>query len=107
MDLKIDRSLRDGSWHVALSGEIDIFNSSDLKTQLARLMEETVADVHVDCENLQYIDSTGLGALVGALKNIKSHDKEMHLSNVKPNLLKLFHITNLDKVFILKENYHE
>lgn len=101
MDFAIEKKYDDFKWQVTLSGEVDIFNSADLKTQLTELMEEQVADIHIDCANLDYIDSTGLGALVGVLKNIKTHDKEIHLSNVKPNILKLFRITNLDKVFII------
>ena len=104
MDFGIEQTFAEGNWYVKLSGEIDIYNSTDMKTQLVQLMEENIADVHIDCKELEYIDSTGLGALVGALKNIKGHDKEMYLKNVKPNILKLFRITNLDKVFIMEEN---
>jgi anti-sigma B factor antagonist len=107
MDFGIEKSFDGSSWHVALSGEIDIYNSTDMKKQLNLLMDEHIADMYVDCKNLEYIDSTGLGALVGVLKNIKSHDKEMHLSHVKANILKLFRITNLDKVFIIEEGGDE
>ena len=103
MEHDIQKIFKDGVWEVKFTGEIDIYNSASIKTVLARLMEEQIADVHIDCDELEYIDSTGLGALVGALKNIKSHNKEMCLKNVKPNILKLFHITNLDKVFVIEE----
>jgi len=107
MDFGIEKTFDGNVWRITLSGEIDIYNSSDMKTLLTKLMEEHTADMHVDCNNLEYIDSTGLGALVGALKNIKSQGKEMHLLNVKPNILKLFRITNLDKVFIIEEGRDE
>lgn len=103
MDLEIEKNFDGKCWHISLFGEIDIYNSAELKTELAKLMEEHAADVHVDCKELEYIDSTGLGSLVGVLKNVKSHDKEMYLTNVKANILKLFRITNLDKVFIIEE----
>ena len=101
MDFAIEKKFDDTNWQINLSGEVDIFNSADLKTQLTGLMEEQVADIHIDCTNLDYIDSTGLGALVGVLKHIKTHGKEVHLLSVKPNILKLFRITNLDKVFVI------
>ena len=107
MDFGIEKSFDGSFWRIALSGEIDIYNSADMKTQLTQLMDEHTADMYVDCTNLEYIDSTGLGALVGVLKNIKSHGKEMHLSHVKANILKLFRITNLDKVFIIEEGGDE
>lgn len=102
MDFQIEKQYRDGIWQVSLSGEIDIFNSPELKSQLTQLMDEQAADMHVDCKGLEYIDSTGLGALVGVLKSVKSHGKEMTLAEVKPNILKLFRITSLDKVFIIR-----
>ena len=101
MDFELKKKYDGEAWRVTLSGEIDIYNSAELKTKLTQLMEEHIADVHADCKELEYIDSTGLGALVGALKHIKSHEKELHLSNVKPNISKLFRITSLDKVFII------
>jgi len=102
MDFEIEKNYDGTNWQVTLSGEIDIFNSADMKKQLSELMEEHEADIHVDCKSLEYIDSTGLGALVGVLKNIKTFNKEMYLHEIKPNILKLFRITNLDKVFIIK-----
>ena len=102
MDFEIESTYDGSSWRVNISGEIDIYNSTDMKTKMAQLMDEHIADVHLDCKNLEYIDSTGLGALVGVLKHVKGHGKEMHLFNVKANISKLFRITNLDKVFIIQ-----
>jgi len=99
MDLAIEKTFDGECWRVSLQGEIDLYNSAELKSQLIQLMDEHIADIYVDCKWLDYIDSTGLGTLVAAFKNIKSHDKGMHLFNVKPSILKLFRITNLDKVF--------
>ncbi|MDR1664695.1 MAG: STAS domain-containing protein [Clostridiales bacterium] len=90
-------------WNVKLSGEIDIFNSAQLKTQLTELLAERNAHLYVDCKALEFIDSTALGALVGVLKTVKENGREMHLLNVRPNLFKLFRLTNLDDVFIFEE----
>jgi anti-sigma B factor antagonist len=90
-------------WLITLSGEIDIFNSNDMKTRIAALLDEKGADIFIDCKGLDYIDSTGLGALVGVLKNVKALGKEMHLMSVKTNILKLFRITNLDKVLVIEK----
>lgn len=107
MDFEMDKNFDGTCWQVAISGEVDIFNSAEMKTQLTELMEEHIADLHVDCSDLEYIDSTGLGSLVGVLKCVKGQGKEMCLFNVKSNILKLFRITNLDKVFIIKEGKDE
>ena len=91
-----------GRWNVALAGEIDIFNSSRLRTDLKMLFDHKEADMYFDCKDLEYIDSTALGALVGVMKTVKGAGCEMHLANVKPNLMKLFRITHLDQIFIIE-----
>jgi anti-sigma B factor antagonist len=88
---------------VTLTGEVDIFNSADLKKSLTELLAKHDAHLYLHCAKLSYIDSTALGALVAVMKTVKSNGREMHLVAVKPNLLKLFRITNLDTVFIMDE----
>ena len=106
MDFQIEKSFDEkrNCWKVTLFGEIDIFNSTDVKEQLTGLIEQKSVDMHVNCKQLTYIDSTGLGALVGVLKRLKGENREMHLNNVRPNISKLFRITNLNKVFIIDED---
>jgi len=89
-------------WMITVSGEIDIFNSDTIKSGLMELISRTPADLFLDCKDLEYIDSTALGALVAVLKNVKNYDGSIHMANVRPSLAKLFKITNLDKVFILE-----
>jgi len=94
-------------WAVTLTGEVDIFSSPELKARLNALLQEKQTDLAIDCKNLEYLDSTALGALVGVLKNVKACGGEMRLSHIRPNLLKLFRITNLDKVFVIEGDENE
>ena len=89
-------------WEVALNGEIDIFNSTEFKNKLLELLAKSPGSLLLDCEKLEYIDSTALGALVTVLKHVKSADGQMYLKKIRPNLAKLFKITSLDKVFIIE-----
>ena len=86
-------------WNVELSGEFDIFNSVGLKSSLTELTKEKSSDLHIDFAKVTFLDSTALGSLVAVLKNVKSYEAKILLKNLKPNLLKLFKITNLDRVF--------
>jgi anti-sigma B factor antagonist len=90
---------KDNCWDIALSGEFDIFNSSELKKTLTDLTKEKPLDMHIDCENITFLDSTALGSLVAVLKSVKSYEGKMLLKNLKPNVYRLFKITNLDRVF--------
>jgi len=105
LDAKFDQVNK--CWSVAISGEIDIFNSTEMKKTLTDLINEKNTDMVLDMKYLDYIDSTALGALVGVLKNVKSYGGSMLLRNVKPSLQKLFRITNLDKVFVLEGDENE
>lgn len=88
-------------WLVKPVGEIDIFNSSEFKRDLLELVNDKEADICIDCESLEYIDSTALGVLMSVLKKVKEYDGNIYLKNMRPNLAKLFSITSLDKVFII------
>lgn len=84
---------------VSLSGEVDIYTSQELKDNLYRVVESNKKDLIIDCKELNYIDSTGLGIFVGALKKAKQYEKKITIINLKENIKKLFIITGLDKIF--------
>lgn len=88
-------------WAVGVKGEIDIYNSTSVKDILSNLVQEHPCDIVLDCTELEYIDSTGLGALVAIVKKVKNYQGNVHILNLKPSVAKIFHITNLDKVFLL------
>ncbi|KNY27148.1 STAS domain-containing protein [Pseudobacteroides cellulosolvens] len=92
-----------GSVDIYLAGELDIYSSEGFKEKLYNTADTTDVDLKIHCDNLRYIDSTGLGIFVGALKRVKGKNKNIILINLKDNLKKLFIITGLDKVFIIEE----
>lgn len=89
---------------VSLSGEIDIYSAPDFKDSLFNVIGDGKEDAVLDCTNLSYIDSMGLGILVAALKRLKQNDFNIYIRNPKPNIRKLFKITGLEKVFIMEES---
>lgn len=109
MDFCLNSSFDDTKkyWNIAIEGEIDIYNSNDFKKELSELIQNNPKDLHISCEKLEYIDSTGLGALVSILKKVKQYDGDIYLSNLKPNVAKLFKITDLNKVFIVEGEVNE
>jgi anti-sigma B factor antagonist len=87
---------------IHIKGEIDILSSQELKKKLYDLIDSVEVDIEVDFNELDYIDSTGLGIFIGALKRIKQKNRNIYIINLKDNIKKLFLITGLDKLFILK-----
>ncbi len=88
---------------LSISGEVDIYTSQSLKEKLYSVIESNKCDLLIDCSELNYIDSTGLGIFVGSLKKVKENNGKIYISNLKEKIKKLFVITGLDKLFIIKE----
>ena len=86
---------------LAIAGEVDIYTAQELKNRLYEIVDSTSKDIVIDCSNLNYIDSTGLGIFVGAFKKAKADSRNIKIVNIKDNIRKLFIITGLDKLFIL------
>ena len=90
-------------WNLKLGGEIDIYTSNNFKEELQKIyLSEETGDVYIDASDLEYIDSTGLGVLIGALKRLKQKDKDIYIRETKPNVKKIINITGLDKIFKLE-----
>jgi len=87
---------------IYLSGEVDIYTSQNLKDKLYNIIDSTQMDLKIDCKELDYIDSTGLGIFVGTLKKSKQYGKNIYIVNLKDNIKKLFTITGLDKLFVIE-----
>ena len=86
---------------VSISGEIDIYTAQQFKDKLYDIVDKSGMDLVIDCSGLNYIDSTGLGIFVGALKKTRLAGKSIQLENMRENIRKLFVITGLDKLFII------
>ena len=107
MDLGLDVS-HQGGWAVlAVSGEVDVATAPRLRERLVDLVTEGNHRLLVDLENVDFLDSTGLGVLVGALKRVRTHDGDLALVCTQPRILKVFEITGLTKVFAIHKSVDE
>ena len=104
MSIKINSMLdtTNNSWEVSLGGELDVSTADEIKKELHKLVDEKNIDMRLNLENLDYIDSTGLGVIIGILKRLKIESKEVYIEKPKNNVRKIFSITGLDKIFKLE-----
>jgi len=84
---------------VAVGGEIDVYTAPKLRDTITELVGAGVYQLVVDLEAVEFLDSTGLGVLVGGLKKVRAHDGSLRLVCTQDRLLKIFRITGLAKVF--------
>lgn len=83
-------------------GDLDIYTSNKFKEEVLHSFESNQVDIFINGSKLEYVDSTGLGALISILKKVKESKSEIFISNLKPNIRKLFDITELDKLFTIR-----
>lgn len=87
-----------------VGGEIDAFTAPQLKDSLFALLQE--ADVNqvvvLDLAGVGYMDSTGVGVLIAALKTSKARSLQLILESVPPRIERLFKITGLTEVATIK-----
>ena len=84
---------------IKLFGELDIHASVDFKEDVMKILEENDDDIFLDFTDLDYIDSTGLGALISILKVAQEKEKKVYLKEVNERIRKLFKITQLEDMF--------
>ena len=84
---------------VAVKGEIDVYTAPRLRERLVELVSEGHRRIIVDLEGVDFLDSTGLGVLVGGLKRLRSHGGDLSLVCTQSRILKVFEITGLMTVF--------
>lgn len=101
MELEIPDTDVDGWTVVAASGEIDVAAAPTLRDQLTALVDDGSVHVVVDLEGVDFIDSTGLGVLVGAVRRARGAGGDVRLVCTNTRLLKVFGVTGLDEVFVI------
>jgi anti-sigma B factor antagonist len=84
-----------------VGGEVDVYTAPRLRERLIEMIDGGARKVVVDLGRVDFLDSTGLGVLVGALKRLRAVDGTFGLVCDKEPLLKIFRITALDQVFPL------
>ena len=98
MSLSITTDAGDGAVVIHVKGDLDVYTAPRLKEALT---EGSAAggDLILDLSEVDFIDSTALGVLVGALQDTQSSGGVFRLVVDDPFLLKIFHITGFDGVF--------
>jgi anti-sigma B factor antagonist len=107
MDLEIEFSQDGDACIVTLQGEVDIYTAPALRERLIEASETDCSTVVVDMTEVDFIDSSGLGVLVSALKRVRENDGQMRIVTAKEPILRIFRITGLDRVFELSPTLPE
>ena len=85
---------------LSVEGVIKLGESAQFFAQtLDRTLSDDTGHVIVDFTQINYIDSTGIGELVGYLGRFRGHERELILVNLNERVRKLLHVSRLDELF--------
>ncbi|WP_408009058.1 STAS domain-containing protein [Pseudalkalibacillus sp. A8] len=108
MNLQIQK--KDTDNHIdelVLIGEVDAYTAPKLKETLLESTQKQGQKVVVDLSGVQYMDSTGLGVFVGALKSSQQSGSTLTLTGMTERVERLFEITGLTEVINIENTQEE
>ena len=93
MDLGISTNPTPELYTIKVTGEIDISNADSLRNAIDLALEQPTEAVELDFAQVSYIDSTGIGVLVGAAH----HAKRFSCTNVQPPVMRVVQLLGVDQ----------
>ena len=105
MDLQIRTKMAEGVPIIELHGELDAYTCSTFRDTMTEIIDQGNASIVVNMVGVEYIDSSGLGTLVGGLKRASERGGKIAVVCSNSNQIrKVFEITGLEKVFPMFDN---
>jgi len=93
--MEIDVTQSSGVAIVAPSGDLDMATVQDVRRALAGLLDRGQSRLLVDLDDVGYIDSSGIGALIGAMKQARAAGGDVRLCALQDDVRAIFEITRL------------
>jgi anti-sigma B factor antagonist len=100
MSLEVQtRQAENGATVVAPTGRLDVAGAPALKDAISEALKNGQAKVVLDMEGVSFVDSTGLGSVIAALKQIRSSQGDLRLAAPNQQVRVVLELTTLDRVF--------
>jgi len=97
--MKIEIADSKGTKVIAISGDIDMYTSPDLRKELMLLVQKKVTPLYVDFGGVSYIDSSGIATFVEGLKGMMTYGGKLKFIGIPERIMEIFCFAKLDRVF--------
>lgn len=97
MNLSIATTQQEGASRIAVSGEVDVSNAAELRAELEKVAAAEPAAVAVDLSQVGYIDSTGIGVLVGAAHAAAEAGRSFAVEHPQANVKRVLGLLGVEK----------
>ena len=84
---------------LAPSGRLDVAGAPALREAIGEVVRDAPAKVVIDMAGVSFVDSTGLGSVIAALKQIRGTQGELRLAAPNQQVRVVLELTTLDRVF--------
>jgi len=105
MELKIRKN--GDNYIIDVNGEMDLYNSYKLKELVMKMLEKKVEHFIINLENVDYIDSSGIGALIYICSTIKKMNFRLIITNIHGSVKKVIELTKLMGYFPITNSIEE
>ena len=108
-NLRLHTHVRRDAPHPVLvvAGEIDVFTAPLFKQAVVNLVAEGHRHLFLDMREVQFMDSSGFGALLGATKRLRPDGGSLNLIGCNRTIQRMLHLTRLDTILGVFENEKE
>jgi len=84
---------------LSLTGRLDLSNGGKLKEEIKKVLASGKTSIHLNLGNVEFVNSSGLGALVSIMKEIRIQKGRLTLSDLADYVQEIFDITQLSHIF--------
>ena len=104
VSVTIRRSERPPWTVLSVGGELDVVGAPDLRQAVVKEVADGCRRLILDISELDFVDSFGMGAIVGALKRLRQRGGELALVCPSPRIRRVFEICDLDRIIVFHDS---
>lgn len=105
MGLGVGVSLRADILILRLKGDLDDVSVKDLRFRISKYIDDyDIKHLVINMEKLDFLDSSGIGFIIGRYHQIKKKNGEVVLCNINSKIEKIIRISGLNKICMIREN---
>ena len=101
--MQISSVLEDGSYVITIDGDVDASSSIMLDEAIRKAIQEGQQHILIDCVNLNYISSAGLGVFMSYIEELKVKNSRMVLFGLSERVENVFKVLGLDQLLNIKD----